>query len=388
MQIKSILATGEPVFLDRRKYLFQSFTKHFDQLNFLPRQDEWYEAKLPRLVLKGLLTLRTGSLSKANAVFQKNHYAFLAKSRRTEQQINQLDVQPDLIFHIFGTYSPFWEEFKLPYVMYLDYVVALAERNWPSWALFLDERSRDAWFHCERTVYRNATHIFCMSQTVKNSLIQDYGVASDRVTVVGSSGNYSQPFSGKKTFGSRQILFNGSDFERKGGDLVLPAFRQVRKAIPDARLVVIGKTLNTREVGIENPGHVSSKDIPDLFLKSDLVVAPAHCDPFPRFVMEAMNYGVPCVVNNKDGMPEIVDHGVNGIVLDQPNSDELARVMIDLLNDPDRLASLSQGAREKVRTHLNWNAVGDRILTVLSDPNFLQQDGLKQPALATPGAES
>ena len=60
MEIKNVLVTGEACFLDRHQFLFKSLSNHFEHLNFLPRPIEWYEAKLPRTVLKGLLTLRTG----------------------------------------------------------------------------------------------------------------------------------------------------------------------------------------------------------------------------------------------------------------------------------------------------------------------------------------
>ncbi|MBW4526554.1 MAG: glycosyltransferase family 4 protein [Phormidium tanganyikae FI6-MK23] len=362
MEIKTVLVTGESLFLDRHRCLFEALSSHFDHIHFSPRQSEWYEAKLPRTALKSLLMLRTGSLSAANAVFQKNKAAFVLKSQRAERQIQHLNQQPDLIFQLFGTYSPVWKNCTIPYVMLLDYTTALAEKNWSAWATFLNARSREAWFECERLAYAKAKHIFSMSHVVKASLIQDYDVPDHKVTVVGSSGDFQQPYAGDKTFGSRQILFNGSDFERKGGALVLEAFRQVKQAIPEAKLVVIGKKLSIEESGIENPGHIASRsELHRLFLQSDLVVAPADCDPFPTFLMEAMNYGIPCVVSDHDGMPEIVDHKVDGIVLNSLTAEQLANYLIDLLNHPDVLVSMSQAARLKVKTKLNWSTIAKTI---------------------------
>lgn len=367
MAIKTVLVTGESLFLDRHQFLFKSLSHHVEQLHFSARQGEWYEAQLPRAALKSLLTLRTGSLSKANAVFQKNKTAFVLKSRRAERNIQQLHQLPDLVFQIFGTYSPMWNAGTVPYAMLLDYTTALAERNWSAWATFLSDRSRNAWFECERLAYSRAHQIFSMSQVVKISLIQDYGVPAHKITVVGSSGDFQEPYAGEKSLGSRQILFNGSDFERKGGDLVLSAFRMVKQVIPEAKLVIIGKKLPVEEAGIENPGHIASRsDLHHLFLQSDLVVAPAYCDPFPTFLMEAMNYGIPCIVSNRDGMPEIVDHNLDGIVMDQLTREQLAEQIIHLLTNLDRLATLSQAARLKVKTKLNWNHIAQTIAQTLS----------------------
>ena len=367
MKIKKILVTGESLFLDRHQFLFKALSAHFDDLQFLPRSRVWYESTLLKRLLKGILTIRTKSLSKANALFQKNQQAFILKSQRTEHEIRKLGYRPDLIFHVFGTYSPLWNKFDTPYVTYLDYTTALAEKNWVPWACFLSSKEREYWLECERLAYERAKHIFTMSNIVKNSLIQDYGIESQKITAVGSSGDFQEPYQGEKTFGSKQILFNGSDFKRKGGDLVLNAFQQVKKTLPEAKLVIIGKNLSIQKDGIDNPGHISSRsDLHDLFLKTDLVVAPAYCDPFPTFLMEAMNYGIPCIVSDNDGMPEIVDHEVNGIVIHQPTADLLANHLINLLSNPSKITAMSQEARAKVKTQLNWNIIAHNIVRALS----------------------
>jgi glycogen synthase len=368
MKIKNILVTGESFFLDRHQFLFKALSNHFEQLHFAPRQSEWYEAKLPRIALKGLLTLRTGSLSKANAVFQKNCTTFVLKSRRAEQSIHQLNEQPDLVFQVFGTYSPFWQPSNIPYVIFLDYTTALAERNWSTWATFLSDRARQKWFECERLAYARATHIFSMSQVVKTSLIEDYEIAAQKITVVGSSGDFQEPYSGEKNFGSHQILFNGSDFERKGGNLVLAAFRKVRQIVPDAKLIVVGKTIDSDETGVVNLGYIKSRsEMHQLFLESDLVVAPAYCDPFPTFLMEAMNYGVPCITSNRDGMPEIVEHGVSGVIINRIASEQLADEIIELLSNSKKLASMSQASRSRIQTQLNWDYIASQIICKLAE---------------------
>lgn len=207
-----------------------------------------------------------------------------------------------------------------------------------------------------------------MSNVVKKSLIEDYGIPGEKITVVGASGNYTEPYQGEKSFGTKQILFNGSDFERKGGDLLLAAFKQVKQAIPDAKLVIIGKNLSTNQDGVENPGIIRSAEaMRELFLTSDLVVAPAYCDPFPVFLMEAMNYGVPCIVTDKDGMPEIVDNHVNGVVIHEPTAEILAQRIITLLTNPALLNQMSGQARDKMKNKLNWDKIAAKIIQVLSD---------------------
>ncbi len=366
MKIKKIVVTGEQYYIQRRQFLFEALSTYCEDIRFIPRSNDWYDAKLARLILKYLYAFRVFSLSKADTLFQRNERDFIAKSMKAQEEIRQLGYSPDLVFHIFNTYSPFWTNFDIPYVIYLDYTMALAEKSGSTWAYFINRKERDARFECERQMYDRAYHLFAMNNLVKTSLIEDYGINSQKVTVVGASGNFQKPYEGEKSFGTQQILFNGSDFKRKGGDLVLAAFKQVKQVVPEARLVIIGKKLPIREDGIVNPGYISSpSNLLNLFLKTDLVIAPSACDPFPRFVMEAMNYGVPCIVSANDGIPEIVENNVNGIVMHQPTSDLLAEHIINLLSNPSRLTAMSQAARAKIKTQLNWDKVASTIVQVL-----------------------
>jgi glycosyltransferase involved in cell wall biosynthesis len=369
MKVKKIVVTGEQYYIQRRQFLFKAMSPYFEEIQFNPRSPEWYDAKIPRLLLKYLYALRVFSLSKADTLYQRNKREFIAKSRRAEREIKQLDYTPDLIFHIFNTYSPLWDSFDIPYVIYLDYTMVLAEKSGSPWVYFISRKERDARFECERQMYDRSYHLFAMSSLVKNSLIEDYRINPEKITVVGVSGNFKEPYEGEKTFGTKQILFNGSDFERKGGDIVLAAFEEVRKALPEAKLVVIGKTISTTIDGVENPGKISSRsELEELFLKTDLVVAPSRYEPFGLFLVEAMSYGIPCIVSAHEGngILEFLDHEVDSILIPEPTPDVLARHTINLLSNPSLLASMSEAARCKVKSKLNWNTIAKEMVQVLS----------------------
>ncbi|XGV94358.1 MAG: glycosyltransferase family 4 protein (plasmid) [Leptolyngbya sp. BL-A-14] len=245
--------------------------------------------------------------------------------------------------------------------MYLNYTAALAQRD-----LSPSQQELSEWKACERLMYQRACHLFPMSGLVRSSLIHDYGISPDKITVVGFFANRHALYTGEKTFGTKQILFNGSDFEQKVGDLVLEAFQHIRKAILEDRLVIIGKKLDSMQDGVINPGKINSlSEIRQLFLETDVVLSPIRCDPFPSFVIEGMNYGVPGIVSENDGMPEIFDHGVNGLVVGPLVPKLIAEKTISLLTDIPTLTSMSQEARKKIKTQLNCNVVAEKILTTL-----------------------
>jgi glycosyltransferase involved in cell wall biosynthesis len=359
MDISNILISGERQFINRHRPLFTVIASKFDHCEYL------YEQSFDVAFLNPLVKIFNKLRYIVSPTWETTAKAFIAKSNRAERKIRQLKNKPDFVLHVFGMYAPFWNQFDIPYGMYLDYTAALANRSQPPSPEF------SKWKNCERSMYARAYHLFAMSHLVKSSLIEDYGIAPEKVTVVGSFANHHPLYEGEKKFGSKQIMFNGSDFERKGGDIVLKAFKQVKQVLPEAKLVVIGKKLDISDVGVISPGKISSLDqMRELFLETDLILAPARCDPFPSFLIEAMNYGIPCIVSGNDGMPEIVDHDVSGLVIDPPVPEIIAENTINLLNNPLKLADMSQQARQKVRNQLNCDLVAKKIMQVLSSESL------------------
>ncbi len=367
MEINKVLVTSKSLFIYRHQGLFKALSSYFDSLECIETCDV-HSSKIIRKIMELLYCINHQIPFSQGEDFYKTSQAFIRASKETEKKIKQLKYTPDLIFHVFSTCCPFWEGSDIPYVMYLDYTMAVAVKNYQPWNPFKTHQELLNWLECEKKAYKQAKHIFTMSALIKSSLIEDYEIQPEKITAVGASGNFDEPYKGEKTFGSQKILFNGSDFERKGGDLVLAAFQKVRQTIPDVKLVVIGRKINTSINGVENPGTISStSELKNLFLQSDLVIAPAYCEPFGVFLVEAMNYGVPCIVsaNNANGITEFLHDGIDSIITYQPTADILANHIINLFKNTDLLSSMSQAARENVRTTLNWNNIAKNISEVL-----------------------
>jgi glycogen synthase len=374
MKIEKMLVTGDALFLRRHRPLFEAFSLYGAQVDYLVGDEPFRltllnEAyKILNKVIYALSPLIAGQR-------QKNEQTFIAKSKQIEQRIRQLQPQPDFVLHVFGMYCPFWDDGAIPYGMYLDYTMSLAHRNWAAWAPFTSAQSFEAWKDCERSAYQRAYHLFAMSNVVKLSLIQDYGIKPEKISVVGSFAGRHKVYSGEKPFGRQQILFNAGDFNRKGGDLVLAAFEQVRQVMPEARLTIIGKKVGNHQAGVYNPGRIGSlAAMQALFLQTDVVVAPGRCDPFPTFVIEAMNYGVPCIVSGNDGMPEIVDHEMTGLVIEPTTPESLAREIVRLLGNTSTLTMMSQQARQKVREKFNQAKIAEVMINVLRDKDSSHTD--------------
>lgn len=375
MKIKRLAVTGASYFLDRYKFLLDAMSAYVDTVERLPNRtaldlELLFQSSLyaTGYVLSPEHTSWAERFDRHRLVanFHKSKAAFVAKSKQSEIKFEKLAEKPDFILQIFSMSCPVGNHLDIPYGYYLDYTMALSKRYWSEWASYSNE-AYNAWLPCERLAYQRAFHLFPMSHLVKDSLINDYGIDENKITVVGSSGgHFLEPYAGEKHFGSKQLLFNGSDFYRKGGDILLEAFDQVKQKIPEAKLIVVGGSSPRQAAGVHYLGHVSSSsEMINLFLESDLVVAPARCEPYGNFLVEAMNYGVPCVVSTHGAMSEIVDHEINGIVLPKLDSTLLANQIVESLSDRPALEEMSKAARLKVRTRLNWHNIAKQIFNAI-----------------------
>lgn len=367
-----IAVTGDRNFLvqKRMSMLFDTFESRAQSLERVP-VDNLFDAKWLKQTAKEIckrLPIPIQTTGRASGM-RKNAASYVKQSRACERKIRGLKQRPDFVFHLFGMYCPFWDGFDIPFSMYLDYTMALAHRTWEPWAPFSSAADLQAWLDCERVAYANASRIFTFSALVKRSLTDDYGVDPAKVFVTGAAGQFTKPYEGPRVFGGKRLLFNATNYERKGGDLVIDAFSKVRAAVPEAELLVVGGEEDSQPgPGIRHLGFVAGQGAMErLFLDCDILLAPARCEPYGQLLVEAANFGLPCIVSDRGGMKEIIEPDVQGVVLPELSADCLADAIIDLLRDPERLQRYSEAGRAKVKAGLNWLGIGDVMLGEMSN---------------------
>lgn len=152
---------------------------------------------------------------------------------------------------------------------------------------------------------------------------------------------------------------------------LLCAMRQVCAALPDVVLFVGGGA----DPGFEEYARkliASSATMPvvwlgevkpsALFERIELFVLNAEPSGFPNASLEAMEHGLPVVSTDSGGMREQIRHGVNGWLSARGDPEQLARLLIDVLKDPNKLAACGMAARETVRQRFGVEHMGDRYL--------------------------
>src|SRR5262249_45741168 len=83
---------------------------------------------------------------------------------------------------------------------------------------------------------------------------------------------------------------------------------------------------------------------------SDLMLLPSQLESFGLAALEAMACEVPAISTRVGGVPEVIEHGKNGILAEVGDVQTMARCAIELLSDPDRLREMAKLARFEAQT--------------------------------------
>jgi glycosyltransferase involved in cell wall biosynthesis len=179
-------------------------------------------------------------------------------------------------------------------------------------------------------------------------LIEEYEVKAEKVTVIPpgvNAADWATPQPRCPHNGSVKILFVGGRLDRKGGDLLLEAFRILRQenAVtarqepygPEIELHLVTKDTVAPEPGIfvYNNIQPNSPELLRLYHQSDIFCLPTRGDCLPMVLSEAGAAGLPSVTTRVAAIPEIVQHGKNGLLIDPGDLDALTAALRDLVNN-------------------------------------------------------
>jgi glycosyltransferase involved in cell wall biosynthesis len=301
--------------------------------------------------------------------YRKNPLTFQLRSRQSRRWLATLPERPDLLLQV-GSMSNPASPSGIPYALYLDFTFALTQREWPERAP-MSGFEVPLWLRLESETYHGAAAIFCRSHHLARSLRDDYGVPDDKIHVVGAGVNITLP--DVTTLPSRtqpRVLFIGSDFRRKGGDIVLGAWREVQRRFPNAELMMIGPVDAPLPANVEtNGGRWDPMTIIHELRRASVFVMPSRCETWGDVFLEAMAYAIPCIGTSNDAMPEIIDDGRTGYIVPPDSPDIVADRICDLLLEPEKAQAFGSAGRHKVEQLYRWDSVVSEMLTILTRPS-------------------
>lgn len=168
------------------------------------------------------------------------------------------------------------------------------------------------------------------------------------------------------------ILFVGRIEARKGIQFLLQAFAQVKRGLPEARLVLVGEgglkaqfkamAMDLRLKDVLWEGYVSPEMLPAYYQRADVFCAPSTVnESFGITLVEAMSAGTPLIASEMGGFRMVATNEVNALLVPPKDADALAAAMERMLSDEELREKLAAAARERGRA-FGWDRVAGQLL--------------------------
>lgn len=210
----------------------------------------------------------------------------------------------------------------------------------------------------ERVLWPLSTHIICNAEAIRQKLTRQYKVNERRITVVPNGVDIDYFVPDYEQQSSRPtIIYVGRLVNQKDPLTLLGAFRIVHKKIPEVRLLIIGNGI--LRVRLERfvkqhslqksvsllPGTV---DIKEYLQRSSIFLMSSRYEGSPNILIEAMACGLPVIATRTSGIPELIEHGINGYLVSPGDWESMARLTIRLLHNNRLWENMGTQARSSI----------------------------------------
>jgi glycosyltransferase involved in cell wall biosynthesis len=173
------------------------------------------------------------------------------------------------------------------------------------------------------------------------------------------------------------ILYVGWILPHKGIHVMLEAMVEVVKEIPSARLFIIETGKDNiqqliRRYELESYvtvlGRVAPEDVKEYLQRANIVVIPEQWENVgPLFLVEAMNFAKPIVASSIGAIPEFIDDGQSGFLVEPNDSRAFAERIIWILKNRERAMEMGRNAYENAKRIFDKNKNLEQLLNLYKE---------------------
>lgn len=268
----------------------------------------------------------------------------------------------------------------VPQWVYQDYCFAQAEHDIarlgavPSYDEYAPSTLRRRADH-QASTYRSLAGVFTMSRYNGDFLVAAGLCTRDQVVVVPPGINVDVAVPTQADADRlhprrrRRLVFVGREFFRKGGDLVVRAFNELRRhGNTEVELIVAGPATwplpTPIPEGISFLGNAPHSAVRAALATADVLCLPSRFEAFGIAVIEALAAGVPVLGRNDFAMPEMIRHGDNGILIEDDDVDMMAAYLHAMtMDDSMRRRTIEQAA--DVRAYYSWERAASTMVRTM-----------------------
>ena len=251
-----------------------------------------------------------------------------------------------------------------------DRDLALADAS--GWGHRLLIRRWYSFLRMQIKVVRQLDHVVTVSECSRRDIATEFGRPEKRTHVIGNGidTHLFRPRPDIARVPFRLMTTTSSDQPLKGFAVLLEALRQVRKDLPKAHLLVIGKLQpdgrNQRllkELGLEDcvsfRSGISDEELVEEYARASVAVCPSLYEGFGLPAAEAMSCGVPLVSSSGGALPEVV--GDAGLLTPPGDVSALAEAISRVLNNRVLAQALMQMGRQRIVSEFCWDRVAAQL---------------------------
>ncbi|MGE0761331.1 MAG: glycosyltransferase family 4 protein [Pirellulaceae bacterium] len=255
-------------------------------------------------------------------------------------------------------WTAFWGRLPCPLIVRLHGSVSYFQRE-------LQRSTRSSIFMLERAALRRADYWCSVSHYTAERTKEVFGLRSGPHAILYNPVEIG-PERPKAFRSGARVVFTGTLTPKKGIISLARAWPAVQRARPDAELHVLGKdglTDDGRSMRaflaeilasqsnsrVHFHGHIDRATLFNMLGSARVAVFPSYAEAFALAPLEAMIQGCPTIYTRRGSGPELIEHGVDGLLIDPDEHDEIADAIVRVLHDDQLAARLSEAGQRKVR---------------------------------------
>ena len=171
------------------------------------------------------------------------------------------------------------------------------------------------------------------------------------------------------------LLFLGRDYDRKGGDVALEVFRELKRLHENIHLIFIGN-IPDKDVlqTVKDDKKISFYDhVPTSFLHqnifptTDIFLLPTKAEAYGMSLVEAMSYGIPVVSSGISAIPEIVEDSICGYLCQPSQVEDYIKKCSLLIEDKEKMTFMGNNAKEVVANKFSSKKIGNKLYDFYSE---------------------
>lgn len=211
-----------------------------------------------------------------------------------------------------------------------------------------------------------SNRVLAVSNYTASLVVQRYRIDPGKIRVVYNAYQIEKEKNRhRRIFKTPVILFLGRITLQKGPDYFLEVAKRVVELFPDVHFIMAGAGDMERQLIHKSAyyklgtnflftGFLKRRDVERILSSSDIFILPSVSEPFGIAPLEAMSYGIVAIISRQSGVAEVVQ---NAIKIDFWDVDKMVSIIVDLLNNPEKIKETGIACAREVEK-IGWDEAG------------------------------